>query len=318
MSMIVGILENFLGKPKNHYENKSQVNFDCPMCAEEKGLYGGDGKGNLSINYERGVYKCWSCWERNNMSGGLIDLIKKYGNKHHLRDYILIAPKSTYVRKDDFKIPEIIKLPDGFKLFSEATKADYNYNEAYKYVKKRGLTDSILHRYGIGFTASGKYKNRIIIPSYDVNGEVNYFVARSFFDKTKPKYLNPDAEKKLVIFNEGKINWDSTIYLVEGGFDHIVLPNSIPLLGKFISPKLLISLILKAKKGVIIVLDGGDEEEKDAVLLYKKLNISNLYNKVKVVVLTKGYDLSKIYELRGPMAIVSFLRKAHRLVESRI
>jgi hypothetical protein len=46
----------------------------------------------------------------------------------------------------------------------------------------------------------------------------------------KLKYINPKAEKQEIIFNIGKLNLDATIYLVEGVTDHIVTPNSIPLL----------------------------------------------------------------------------------------
>jgi len=318
MSMIVGILENFLGTISTHYESKNQVQFDCPMCSEEKGKYGGDGKGNLAINYEKGVYKCWSCWERNNMYGGLVKLIKKYGNDQHLKDYLLIAPRTEYIKKDDFKVPDIVTLPEGFKPFSKSSNYDTGYKEAYAYIKERGLTDKMLERFNIGFTMDGKYKNRIIFPSYDLNGDVNYYVARAFLHWVSPKYLNPEAEKKLAIFNEHKINWDSTIYLVEGAFDHIVVPNSIPLLGKFISPKLLFRLLDKAKGDIVIVLDGGPEERKDSIILYKKLNTLNLYNRIKLVNLPDGCDLSLIFEESGPTMIVKFLKKTYKLMESRI
>jgi hypothetical protein len=69
--------------------------------------------------------------------------------------------------------------------------------------------------------------NRIIIPSYDLNGDLNYFIARWYpKEYNKLKYINPKAEKQEIIFNIGKLNLDATIYLVEGVTDHIVTPNS--------------------------------------------------------------------------------------------
>ena len=53
---IVELLHEILGDDKQHYESKGQISFDCPVCASEKGLENGDGKGNLEINYIRGVY----------------------------------------------------------------------------------------------------------------------------------------------------------------------------------------------------------------------------------------------------------------------
>ena len=65
--IIVEILEGILGEPRKHYKDKSQISFDCPVCSYDiKGLEKGDGKGNLEINYESNVYKCWACSETNN------------------------------------------------------------------------------------------------------------------------------------------------------------------------------------------------------------------------------------------------------------
>jgi len=329
MSMVVNIIENFLGEPISHYESKSQVGFDCPMCADDKGMYDGDGKGNLAVNYEKGVYKCWACWERNNMHGPIIKLIKKYGNKQHLKDYLLVAPKFTYKKVDIDEVPTVVKLPKDFKKFSESSLYDYKYKEAYAYVKKRGITDEMIKKYDIGWVGedteydekldkSGKFNDRIIIPSYDIDGEVNYFIARSFLKWVSMKYRNPDARKELIIFNERKINWDSTIYLVEGAFDAIVTPNSIAMLGKFISDKLFYTLQTKAKGDIVLVLDGGEEERADAKVLYNKLNTLNLYNKIKLVNLKDDWDLSLINQKYSTRLILKYLKTAHKLKESRL
>jgi len=318
MSMIVNILENFLGTPKSHYEGKSQVQFDCPKCSEERGEYNGDGKGNLEINYALGVYKCWACWERNNMHGNVVKLIKQFGNKQHLKDYLLLAPSYTYKKVEYTDIPDKVFLPESYKKFSEATIYDKKYKEAYNYVKGRGLTDEVLERYQIGFTSSGKKANRIIIPSYDSSGELNYFIARSFDLSNRFKYLNPDAKKELVIFNELLINWDSTIYLVEGAFDHIVTPNSIPLLGKFISDKLFFELQTRAKGKIVLVLDGGEEERADAIELYSRLNSAYLYDRIRIVNIPDKWDLSLMNQKFGLRPIINYLKTAFKIKESRL
>jgi hypothetical protein len=324
MSMIVNILENFLGTPASHYEGKSQVQFDCPMCAQDKGMYDGDGRGNLAVNYEKGVYKCWSCWERNNMYGSLLYLIRKYGNKQHEKDYLLIAPKIIRDKaSEDTEIFINVKLPESYRKFSTSTPYHTNHNDAAKYVKTRGLTNQMLDRFEVGYTCDGRRRDRIIIPSYDINGDLNYYIARSWHEWNSAKYMNPEADveaksKHDIIFNEHLVNWDSTVYLVEGAFDHIVTPNSIPLLGKFISDLLFHTLQSKCKGDVVIVLDGGAEEKKDALLLYNKLNTLNLYNKVKIVYLKKDLDLSLIYQDFGPQGILASLRTACKLKESRL
>ena len=53
IEVLVELLRDVLGHEKQHYETKGQISFDCPVCAAEKGLDKGDGKGNLEINYSK-------------------------------------------------------------------------------------------------------------------------------------------------------------------------------------------------------------------------------------------------------------------------
>jgi DNA primase len=108
------------------------------------------------------------------------------------------------------------------------------------------------------------------------------------------KYKNPPCEKDQIIFNENLINWDEDIYLVEGAFDSIFVKNSIPMLGKHLSELLFTNLYNKAKKNVIICLDG--DAFNNAVELYHTLNGGVLYNRVKLVKLPDEKDIA---DLRG-------------------
>ena len=78
VEVLVDLLTDVLGNPKNHYESKAQISFDCPVCANEKGLDKGDGKGNLEINYSKHVYKCWVCGESEGTQGPLGRLFDKH------------------------------------------------------------------------------------------------------------------------------------------------------------------------------------------------------------------------------------------------
>jgi DNA primase len=309
-TFLLGILEDFLGETRKHNEYSGQVSFDCPACSAEKGIVDGDGKGNLEINYNRNVYKCWSCAETNNMSGSVIKLLKKYGGKNSLRDYLLVRPDADNIIEKEHK-DIIVTLPEGYKKISEVTIKDYNYNLALKYLRERGITDKIIREFNIGYTNKGEFFNRIIIPSYDSDNKLNYFIARWFSPKyTKLKYINPTTEKQEIIFNENKINFDSTIYLCEGVFDHIVIPNSIPLLGKFISEKLLELLYEKANCNIIIVLDS--DAVKDAINLYKTLNFGNLTDRIKICVPSINEDPSSIYQKLAYKGIISLLRTSRK------
>lgn len=174
----------------------------------------------------------------------------------------------------------------------------------------------MVDEFNIGYTTIGEYHDRIIIPSYDEFGEMNYFIGRAFEKRIKPKYLNPEAEKEIIIFNENKVNWDSTIYLVEGVFDHIVIPNSIPLLGKYVHDKLFGLLQNKASSEVIVVLD--NDALNDAIALYKKLNVDNLRDRVKICIPESGMDPSLIFEKTGKNGIIKLLKSSIKLKESMI
>jgi hypothetical protein len=309
--LLVDILESFLGEHRKHNEDSGQIAFDCPACSAEKGMLEGDGKGNLEINYNIGKFKCWSCQETNSMYGPVIKLLKLYATPKNIRDYLLVKPDTDLIASKVYADVQL-ELPEGYQKLSESSHKDYKYGLAMSYLRERGITDEIIKDFDIGYTYRGKFFNRIIIPSYGKDGKLNYFIARWFAKEyTKIKYLNPDAEKQKIIFNELRINWDATIYIVEGATDHIVTPNSIPLLGKYISQELLELLHDKAMANIVIVLD--DDAYEDAKFLYKQLNFGNLRGRIKICCPPKGYDPSKIYEKMGAKGIILLLRSSRHL-----
>ena len=314
--LLVDILESFLGGHKKHNEETGQISFDCPACSADKGMPEGDGKGNLEINYNRGLFKCWACQDINDMHGSVIRLLKRYGTQKNLRDYLLVKPDAdTFYEKEHKEI--VVTLPEGFKKLSDCTEKDYKSGLAKRYLYERGITDDIIKEFGIGYTYRGKYYNRVIFPSYDSEGKLNYFVARWFAkEKTKLKYINPEAEKQEIIFNEGKLNLDATIYIVEGATDHIVIPNSVPLLGKYIPSKLLELLHDHAMSYIVIVLD--DDAYEDALNLYRQLNFGNLRNRIRIVRCPEGYDPSKIHEKLGKKGITKLLMSARQLSDNEL
>lgn len=283
--IVLGILDDVLGKHKLHYPSKGQISYNCPVCDE------GRNKGNLEINYYKYVYRCWSCDEVNDMHGPLGKLIENYGTKKQRKMFDLVKPKeSEYYSPPKPKI----KLPDGYTLFSESNPVYPVRREAYNYLKQRGVNDEIIEKYKIGFCDKGDHAGRIIVPSYNKDGELNYYISRSWNPQSKVKYKNPESEKSIIIFNESLIDWNEDIYLVEGVFDGFFLKNSIPLLGKVLSDYLFERLYLDAKKDIIIVLDG--DAFTNALKLYKHLNGGNLYGRIKLTKLPKDKD---VCDLRG-------------------
>ena len=283
--ILLEILHEIFGDEKRHYESRGQIAYNCVECDE------GRNKGNLEVNYFEHIWKCWSCSDENDTHGTLGKLIDRYGNKKQKKVYNLLRPEE---HKPKEKRKDKLKLPQGFTLFKDSSLVYPVRRQAYNYLKQRGITDDIIEKYGIGFCDSGTFSGRIIVPSYDSEDELTYFIARSWDPNTRAKYKNPEAEKDIIIFNESLIDWSKDIFLCEGVFDSFFLPNSIAMLGKHMSELLLNTLYDKAKGNIIIAIDG--DAYKDAVRLYEELNGGTLYGKIKVLKLPEDKD---VCDLKG-------------------
>ena len=177
MSLIVySLLEEFLGEPKHVNHNSGQASFDCPACAEDKGLVDGDGKANLEINYKKGVYKCWVCSITNHMHGRVESLIRRYGNDGQLMRYKLLDIDYNYNFDEEIDVIKVSDLPKEFKPFKDGNFYDNDYRTAWNYIhNKRKIPKDVIEKFNIGYTTEGKYVNRIIVPSYDSNKKINFF-----------------------------------------------------------------------------------------------------------------------------------------------
>ena len=307
--IIVDILCEVLGKYKNHDESKGEINFDCPTCSEEKGIYDGDGKGNLQINYHINKFQCWACSQTHGTKGNIYRLLKKFGNKEQLKRYELLVPDEDYIEKKEKE--KITGLDENFIPIIGGSGREHS--KVIKYLSDRNVGEDIIKKYDFHYCLEGEYKGRIVVPSISLDGSFNYFVTRTYCN-LHPKYKNPESDKNILIFNEGRISWDSTIYLVEGVFDHIVVPNSIPLLGKVVSDLLFEKIQSNCSGGIVICLD--DDAWKDTISLYRKLNSGKTFNKVKVVKLPKGYDISEIHQKFGRKGVINILKNSFKIKES--
>jgi len=282
---LVELLEEVLGDHGLHYPNRGQISFNCPVCDDDRN------KHNLEVNYIDNVYKCWSCGDSEGTHGPLGRIFDKYGNKKHKKLYNVLKPETVVKRERPKKT---LKLPDDFTLFKDSSPVYPVRRQAMNYLKSRGITDEMIERYGIGFCDKGDHSGRIVVPSYNKNGELNYYIARSWNPMSKAKYKNPEAEKDKIIFWENLIDWNKDIFLVEGAFDGLFLENSIPMLGKHMSELLFETLYMNAKGNITICLDSDAWE--NAVKLYHELNGGEMWGRIKLIKLP---DDSDIADLRG-------------------
>ena len=309
------IIKGIFGDVKG-YLQYDQIQVNCPRCQENDCLDEPDGKFNLEINTSKKMFRCWKC-DDPRFSGSLGKLIRLYGNQADFELYKAFAGSDIdYYYNEQEKIVEPVYLPSEMIYFSQMNPMNPDHIEAYNYlVMERKISRDIIFKYKLGFCTTGKYAKRIIVPSYDIYGIVDYFVARSYLKKNKKinPYDNPKSDKNEVIFNDGFINWDSVVYLCEGVFDMLSFPvNTIPMLGKTISPLLLLKL-KELKPKVVVLLD--PDAYKNSIELYYQLYHAYVgyEDRVKIIKLPNNDDLDELRKNSGIDAVIESLYSARTL-----
>lgn len=237
------ILRNALGR---HWNSGGEMLFRCPKCQHDKL--------KMSVNIEKNAFKCWVC----GFSGNKISyLISKFAPDYYsqwssIAEEVDLSKYEFIFDEPEEEPDQIINLPLEFKSLTGSSTGDKKRALAYLY--SRDVTDLDILRWKIGFCDYGEYEGRIIIPSFNLKGQLNYFIARSYTDDWM-KYKNPRASKDLV-FNDLNIDWDDDIVIVEGVFDAIRHKNCIPILGSSLRENhKLFQKICRNKHEVYLALD---------------------------------------------------------------
>jgi len=254
---LVTLLEKVL--MKSYQMKNGEHAFHCPFCNHHKK--------KLQVNCETQKWHCWVC----NQGGHKIGILLRKLNapKNIISEVLKILGDYKGVKHEkDEKTKYDVSLPQCYKPLWKKSD-DPLYKNAIHYLKQRNIGSLDILRYSIGFCSSNGYSNRVIIPSYDADGKLNYFMARDMFPNSKFKYKNPPMSKDTVGF-ELFINWKEPIVLCEGVFDAIAIRNNvIPLFGKFPSKTLVKRLVEKKVKKIYVALD--EDAKQDAIKLSKFL-----------------------------------------------
>lgn len=247
--LVLGLLQSLLGKSKP--STKGNYAFHCPFCKHHKP--------KLEVDPKTGFYHCWTC-QPATKGRNLTSLLKKL----HASPAQIAEMRSYFPdgRGDiEEKTYAVVQLPKEFiSLAQNSTKL--SYRQAKAYLNRRGITEEDILKYNIGYCEQGRYANSVIIPSYDKNGRINYFISRSFERDPARKYNAPSCNKNELIGFEYYINWKVPVILCEGIFDAIALRrNAIPLFGKTIPKALMMKLVENDVKTVYLALDNDALKE---------------------------------------------------------
>ena len=218
---IVNLINRVLGNNGTKLKKLDEYMYWSPFVSHHKK--------KLQINIKT---QKWHCWVSNTGGRTLFQLFKKIGASNQYFDELreLVGDSPRYKKTTDSKADKVVQLPNEFKPLWNGGDSIVK-RHALSYLYKREIDDSDILKYNIGYCDEGLYSNRIIIPSYDSDGTLNFFVGRDFYDG-KMKYRNSPTTKDIIGFDLF-INWDEPIILCEGVFDAMAFKrNAIPLFGK--------------------------------------------------------------------------------------
>jgi hypothetical protein len=244
--LVVTLVNSVLGSGKTTARNNYA--YHCPFCHHAKPKL----EVNLTENREgKNPWHCWACDIRGTSIYSLFKQINTPSEKLQELSSLVKTSKSI----SETKVVSSVVLPSEFIALDNVDSSDLMARHALVYLKNRHVSKYDILKYNIGYCKEGDYKNMIIIPTYDANGKVNYFTARSFEKNPYIKYKNPSASRD-IIPNEHLVNWNIPIILCEGLFDAMAIKrNVIPLLGKNIQSSLMKKVVTSLVDKIYIALD---------------------------------------------------------------
>ena len=245
---LLQLLESVLGKGKP--TSGDNIAFFSPFVSHYKP------KLEIDIKTNHAGENAWHCWISDKKGRSIASLFKQLNLSKEKFEQLQRIVESARYRQHDVvtEKTQTIQLPEAYRpLWIKKSTPDYR--NAVHYVTTRGITIFDIIKYRIGYCESGEYAGKIIIPSYDAAGQLNYFVSRGFYKADTQKHKNPKISKDIIGF-EMFINWAEPIILCEGSFDAIAIKrNAIPLFGKIIQPALQKKIIEERVKNIYICLD---------------------------------------------------------------
>ena len=164
-----------------------------------------------------------------------------------------------------------VSLPEDFVPIFPGTKA-------HEYLRSRGISDARIEYFRLGF-GTEELKNRIIIPDYNRDGDVVYWVARTY-GKHKAKYKNATAPREFQVFNLGRLLASGTeidrVVICEGTISAIVAGyDAVATYGKYVTGSQITILARAAAKEYVVAFDGDAPYE--AASLATRLRRRGLY-----------------------------------------
>ena len=211
------------------------VEFFCPQCKHHKR--------KLQVSLITGKWHCWVCHIKGRTVNSLLKLI---GSEKRIS-----SNTNAHIEETHKDSPQLVLPKEFIPLWNP--QSTFAYKRALRYVvEHRRLSYEDIIRYNVGFCETGKYRDCVIVPSYDKDYNLNYFSIRSINSDFK---INASLSRNVIPF-ESTINWELPIILTEGPFNAITIKhNAIPLYGTQLLSKLKDKIRISPLTDVFVALD---------------------------------------------------------------
>lgn len=342
-----------------------------PLTQRGKNYFGicpfhDDHNPSMSVSPEKGVYKCFVCGN----AGNVFNFVMEYEKVSFYEAVKIVADKigisidiSTSKKENTKKSPLYDIYNISYKFYQNNLNTVYG-KDAKKYLLNRKIDEDVIKNFNIGLSLSDSelcnalkakgfkdddivssgvavqngnniydiYKNRIMFPLYDLEGNVVGFSGRIYNQKSESKYINT---KETEIFKKGELLYnyhiakkearkEKNIIVVEGFMDVIRLStigivNVVATMGTAVT-KYQLNLIQKLAPNITLMFDGDKAGEK-ATNAFIELANGNDSN-IKVVrlednldpdeyILTKGKD-KMIYNLSHVQSVYDYKLSSYK------
>ena len=216
-------------------------NFRCPYCGDSQKRKN-KARGYLFKIKNDFMYKCHNCGVGRTLSNFLKDQDSFLHDQYVMEKFKegTTGKGSTVPNpKFNFKEPKFRKGDVDLEKISDLNTS----HPAREYLEQRGIKDLDYFYYCPKFKAwTNQQKKtfdtlrqdspRIIIPFRDKDGKLFGYQGRSLAPSAKMRYITIMLdEDKPKIFGQDRINYDESVYVVEGPFDSTFIQNSVAMAG---------------------------------------------------------------------------------------
>lgn len=231
---------------------QDEIRLVCPLCDSNFKLY-------LNVKKGRGI--CFRCGE----GGGAWKFLEAAGCK---RDDPAIPTLKLDISAQR-KLPLIKKsaIPPEATILTQENDSELARTAAKYLIANRGLEWQDISDYALHYVSQGKFRGYIIMPVWNIDGEMVSWQARRFLF-TGGKSLNPSdggPGKSELLYNIHNVKQNDSVVIVEGPFDAIVAHRNLTKIGKDFSAVAILGHTMSRNQAAIL---GYAVHPQEAYIMY--------------------------------------------------